>query len=110
MKEAIKRTSLHYIARLSKQYPFGLDKEKQNDQVLGLSKYVAVFVNEAGLHIAKTNFFRNDDYTVFLIGHITEIFHYFCQNKGCYSEDRLLKFAEKQTKHSYVVRLQRYVA
>ena len=29
-----------------------------------------------------TNFFRNDDFAEFLIGHITEIFHLFSQNKG----------------------------
>ena len=30
----------------------------------------------------ETNFFRNDDFSVFLIVHITEIFHYFSQNIG----------------------------
>ena len=30
----------------------------------------------------ETNFFRNDDLTVFLIGHITEICHYSSQNEG----------------------------
>ena len=28
----------------------------------------------------QTNVFRNDDFAVFLIGHITVIFHYFSQN------------------------------
>ena len=28
------------------------------------------------------NFFRNDDFSGFLIVHITEIFHYFSQNIG----------------------------
>ena len=26
--------------------------------------------------------FRNDDFAVFLIGHVIEIFHFFCQNEG----------------------------
>ena len=46
-------------------------------------------------------------FAVFLIGHITVIFHYFSQN-----ESVILKMdsclVEKQTKHSYFVRLQRY--
>ena len=33
-------------------------------------------------HVLETNFFRNDDFAVFLIGHITEIFHYFSRNEG----------------------------
>ena len=52
-------------------------------------------------NVMETNFFRNDDSPVFLIGHITEIFHSFSQNG-------LLSFVEKQTQKSYVVRLQRY--
>ena len=33
-------------------------------------------------HVMETNFFRNDDFAVFLIGQITEIFYYFSQNEG----------------------------
>ena len=33
-------------------------------------------------HLMETNFFRNDDFAVFLIGHITVIFHYFSQNES----------------------------
>ena len=30
----------------------------------------------------ETNFFRKEDFAVFLIGHITQILHYFSRNKG----------------------------
>ena len=30
----------------------------------------------------SANFFRNDYFAVFLIGHITETFHYLSQNEG----------------------------
>ena len=33
-------------------------------------------------HVMEKNFFRNDDFAVFVIGNITEIFHYFSQNEG----------------------------
>ena len=29
-----------------------------------------------------TNFFQNDNFAVYMIGHITEILHYFSQNEG----------------------------
>ena len=33
-------------------------------------------------HVMKTNLFRNDDFAVFLIDHITVISHYFSQNES----------------------------
>ena len=53
----------------------------------------------------ESKFFRNDDFAVYLIGHITDIFHCFSQNQSVI-EDELLSFVEKQTKYLYVVRLQ----
>ena len=45
--------------------------------VIGVSKTLK------GLsHVMLANFFPNNDFAVFLIGHITEIFHYFFQNEG----------------------------
>ena len=41
------------------------------------------------------------------IGRITDIFRYLSQNEDVIFEDGLLNFVEKQTKHSYVARLQR---
>ena len=54
------------------------------------------FVLKGQGHVLYTKFFRNNDFAVFLIGHITEIFHYFSQNEGF--EDGLLNFVKKQTK------------
>ena len=33
-------------------------------------------------HAMSTYFFRNDNFAVFLIGHITVIFHYYSQNES----------------------------
>ena len=39
-------------------------------------------LKEQGHVMLKKNFFRKDDFSVFLIVHITELFHYFSQNIG----------------------------
>ena len=44
--------------------------------------FFGVSILKRQCHVMETKFFRNDNFAVFVIGHIAEIFNYLSQNKG----------------------------
>ena len=52
----------------------------------GDNRFVYDYVTQSLLkgqgHVMETNFFRNHDFAIFLIGHITAILNYFSQNES----------------------------